>query len=463
MRGWIAGCFGLLVASVAVHCGNGNGANFGDAGGDDDADVDATAPNDDGGIGFADSSVEAAPPCQGLQCQVVTCGGNAHTTISGYVYDPGGNNPLYDILVYVPTFPNDPLPAITHGMSCDTCAAKIDNAMATALTDYTGHFVIQDAPVGANIPLVVQVGKWRRKFTMANVAQCVDNAYPNPSTPADRMRLPAKQSEGDMPLIALSTGCDPMDDLFKKVGIDPSEFTAANGTGMVHVYQGNASDFDPTGSTSAYTFWNTLSEMEKYDIIINACECSPYPRQQGYANLDTYLNGGGRFFGSHYHINFFTGNTTSGTDTVPADLKSSADWAPQFAGSCGTGPYDIDTTFPKGKAMADWMFNIFPTQAYGVLTPTSGCIVPDILGTVTGVSQQWIYSTSSKDPAYISINTPTTAQPQDRCGRAVLSDLHVGTTGSTLEEQEAALEFMFFDLAACVEDDNTTPTPPSPN
>ena len=199
---------------------------------------------------------------------------------------------------------------------------------------------------------------------MANVAACVDNAYPNSTTPANRMRLPAKQSEGDMPLIAFATGCDPMDALFKKVGIDPAEFTAATGTGMVHVYQGNDSDFPVTGSTSAYTFWNSLTEMEKYDIVINECECSPYPRQNGYTNLDTYLNGGGRFFGSHYHINFFTGLQSSGSpDPVPADMKNAASWEPAWGG-CMSGPFDIDTTFPKGKAMADWMKNLFPTAAY---------------------------------------------------------------------------------------------------
>jgi hypothetical protein len=464
VRDLMMGC-AVLVLGGLVACG-GNGSYFGDGGPNaDGGDTDATVPvNDSGNPIFGDVSTEAAPPCQGLQCQVVSCGGNTHTTISGTVYDPAGKNPLYNILVYVPTFPNDPLPAITHGMSCDTCAAKITNAMATALTDAKGHFTIVDAPVGNNIPIVVQVGKWRRKFTLASTSSCVDNAYPDPPTPADRLRLPAKQSEGDMPLIAYATGCDPMDSLLKKIGIDASEFTGESGTGMVHVYQGKSTTINPSGSTSAYTFWDDLTAMEKHDIIINACECSPYPRDKGYANLDTYLNGGGRFFGSHYHINFFTGNLTSGgPDPVPADMKSAANWAPSFATSCGNGPYAIDTTFPKGKAMADWLFNIFPNQSYGVFTPTSSCIVPDILGTVNGISQQWIYSTSSKDPAYVSINTPTAAQPADRCGRAGVTDLHVGSTSSTLEQQEAALEFMFFDLAACVQDDNTAPQPPAPN
>ncbi len=458
VRGWIAGAVCILFGVLAANCGT-NSSGFGDAGNGADGGegLDSTTPpQNDSGFTFGDVAAEAAPPCQGLQCQVQNCGGSAHTTISGTVYDPAGNNPLYNILVYIPTFPSNPLPAITHGMSCDTCAAKIDNAMATALTDAKGHFTITDAPVGQNIPIVVQVGKWRRKLVIPTVNACVDNVpFPTSNAPANRLRLPAKQSEGDMPLIAYATGCDPMDSLLKKIGIDAAEFTAEKAGGMVEVYQGNSSTIDPPGSTSAYTFWDDATDMERHDIVMNACECSPYPRNNGYANLDTYLNGGGRFFGSHYHINFFADSSAA------ADLKSAGTW--NEWGSCGSAPYDIDTTFPKGKAMADWMNNIFPTAPYGQVAITSGCMVEDIHAATSGIAQQWIYESGTKYPGYISINTPTTKQPQDRCGRAVLTDLHVGTTGTTLEQQEAALEFMFFDLAACVQSDSSTPQPPSPN
>jgi hypothetical protein len=466
LRGWIVGAACVLFGAVVpiAGCGTTN-SGFGDGGpGADGGDNDSTVPTLDGGNPFGDVSTEAAPQCQGLQCQVQNCG-SGHTTISGTVYDPAGNNPLYNILVYIPTFPSNPLPAITHGMSCDTCAAKIDNAMATALTDAKGHFTITDAPVGQNIPIVVQVGKWRRKMTIPSVAACVDNVpFPTTNTPANRLRLPAMQSEGDMPLIAFDTGCDPMEDLIKKVGVAASEFTSPSGTGMVHVYQGKyPNTAGVTSPGDSYLFWDNLTEMEKYDIIINACECSPYPRDKGYANLDTFLNGGGRFFGSHYHINFFTGLQLSGSpDPVPADMKAAANWSPAW-GSCMSGPFDIDTTFPKGKAMADWMQNLFPTSTYGTVAISGGCMVKDILGTVSGISQQWIYDNPSKAPGYISINTPTAQPPANRCGRAVLTDLHVGTTSTTLEQQEAALEFMFFDLAACVQSDSSNPQPPSPN
>ena len=40
--------------------------------------------------------------------------------------------------------------------------------------------------------------------------------------------------------------------------------------------------------------------------------------------------------------------------------------------------------------------------------------------------------------------------------------LHVGSGGGAMIEQEAALEFILFDLSSCVQDDNQPPAPPPP-
>jgi hypothetical protein len=80
-----------------------------------------------------------------------------------------------------------------------------------------------------------------------------------------------------------------------------------------------------------------------------------------------------------------------------------------------------------------------------------------------GISQLDL-SDRRRQRAYISFNTPTNVPPDKRCGRAIANDIHVGNGFlTTMTEQEAALEFMFFDLAACVIADDTIPVPPTPN
>ena len=86
------------------------------------------------------------------------------TTVKGTVYDPGGKLPLYNVMVYVPNAPLDPL---VEGVSCDKCGTIASGQpVASALTDASGNFTMQDVPVGANIPVVVQTGKWRRQTTL---------------------------------------------------------------------------------------------------------------------------------------------------------------------------------------------------------------------------------------------------------------------------------------------------------
>ena len=94
-----------------------------------------------------------------------TCTGATKTTISGVVYDPAGVNPLYNVIVYVPS---GPLPSLANGVSCDRCGAQV-NAPLRVRADRHAGALHDDARAGAvttNVPLVMQVGKWRRQITI---------------------------------------------------------------------------------------------------------------------------------------------------------------------------------------------------------------------------------------------------------------------------------------------------------
>lgn len=438
----------LFAAVLLVGCGSKHGGPFDDDGG---SGLDGDTLDDGSDFLNGDASSEAAPPCVNLECQQVNCGGGGSTTVSGTVWDPAGNNGIYNVIVYVPNAAVDP---VKHGPVCDKCDQVSGKPIVTALTDVKGNFVLKNVPSGSNIPLVIQIGKFRRQFKIPTVVACVDTKMP-----AKSLLLPKNKSQGDMPKMAMSTGCDPIDSLMKKIGIDAAEFTNENQNGMVHVFTGKNGAMITTGQTDAYAFWGDYSRMSKYDILLNNCECSPYPRATNgpaYDNLKKFLDTGGRFFGSHYHVNWFADSA------APMEFQQAAQWYEW--GSCGSPPWVIDTSFPKGKAMSDWMHIIFPNSPVGQVAITSGCMVADILGTYMNKSQRWIYAQNMSSVGYVSINTPLAKMPDDRCGRAVLTDLHVGVSGgNTLAEQEAALEFMFFDLSSCVQNDMNAPQPPPPD
>ncbi|MDB4943866.1 MAG: Tryptophan synthase alpha chain [Labilithrix sp.] len=455
---------GLCFATaVVVACGSSTPRDF-----TDEPDGSVTPGGEDGSVHFVQDDGNAKPACVNLGCKQVECTGGATTSISGIVMDPAGKNPVYNVVVYVP---NAPLTDIKHGAVCDSCGgAPISGSpLVTTLTDATGHFTLKNVPVMADLPVVLQIGKWRRQITLSTKpTQCQDSAITDP----DRLRLPRNKSEGDLPLIALTAGCDPIHTLIQKIGIDKSEFTTPSGGGMVHAYAGR--DYtvpDVPGQPDAYAFWGNLGEMMKYDIIINECECSPYKRDTkgpAYANMAAYLDAGGRVFNSHYHLNFFASDNATSVGASP-ELSNAAEWNLfSNGGGGGTAPFLIDTTFPKGKAMDDWLDNLktatgwpkFKTTPKGQIETSN---VGDIKGAKPGLSQRWIYPSSGESVVYVSINTPTAKPEAERCGRAVATDLHVGSgSTTTMTEQEAALEFMFFDLASCVIPDGDPPVAPGP-
>ncbi|HKQ70827.1 MAG TPA: carboxypeptidase regulatory-like domain-containing protein [Polyangiaceae bacterium] len=443
-----------------------------------------------GGYAIAD----AGPPraCVGLGCERAgctagpckqkPCEGATRTTISGYVYDPAGKVPLYNVIVYVP---NGPVAPFTPGATCDRCSTSAINAAASALTDTKGHFVIDDAPIGAKIPLVVQVGKWRRQLEIANVPRCVETAIAD----KELTRLPRNKAEGNIPLIAITTGgADSMECLPLRMGIDPKEFTNASGNGRIHLFKGHDNPpqtatgaFDATGGstvlTDATTLWNDVNALKKYDMVILSCEGEIYeetkPMTARQALYD-YESLGGRVFASHWHHIWFSGG--------PQPVPTIGNW------QHGPNPIDpidatVNVSFPKGKALSEWLVTVGASMTPGTLQIQKAR--DDIDSVNPAAATEWISLENTRvgnvaeqhTVEFLSFNAPIGVPEEQQCGRAVFNDMHVSeSTGDTpggaypgscmpgdLSNQEKVLEFLLFDLSSCVRRDDQPPVPPVVN
>ncbi len=437
---------------------------------------------DDGGTPIIDGE-----PCVGLSCFQVDCPGGGTTSISGTVYMPNGTLPLYGATVYVPAGTVGPL---ADGAQCDRCGTVLSGgSLVQTDTDTHGNFLLTDMPATTNVPLVIQVGKWRRQITIPTVGECVDTTLASTET-----RLPRNQSEGDIPLMALTTGgADSLECLLRKIGLDDTEFGTTGSNTRVHLFAGGNSasangtatlgsnKFDAaTGGANfatATSLWgdaaqaeaDIVARLDNYDVVLLSCE--GYDNSDGITDkpanvvsaMKSYADLGGRVFASHWH-NYWLSDAAPdpwGAPTLNFDFT-------------GTNPPDpttaaINTGFDKGADLADWLAFVDPTGTAGRIDlAESRNTLPTVDETKV---DRWIYLDNlgggDTSVQYASFTTPLEVEPVDRCGRAVFSDIHVSsgdtsapnlafpsqsctTSVTDLTPQEKVLAFMIFDIASCV-------------
>jgi hypothetical protein len=278
-------------------------------------------------------------------------------------------------------------------------------------------------------------------------------------------------AEGNLPRIALSTGsADPFFCLLRRLGIDDKEYGIAGSSARIHFYQGaNGSNQYDNGfgaspganfPVASNTLWN--DGWSDYDMVLMSCEGDEYPSpKNGHrVALRDYIDVGGRAFATHYHYNWFQGD-------APADLQSVATFTSDF--STFDNLVDIDQTFPKGVALAEWMDFVDGSSPFGQFMVEDGR--RHTLSVDTNLARIWVRYENTTE--YFSFNAPIGAPAEQQCGRMVHTDIHVSTgagdpnddfpgacSNASLTEQEKALIFMFFDLSACLIPDDEPPCPP---
>ncbi len=417
-------------------------------------------PTDAGGYTLSQNTVTAE--CNGLQCFQVQCPGNGTTSISGVVYDPSGLRPVSGALVMIPNGPVPPLPSGVNGTS-DCSNNTLPKAISYAFTAANGSFTLTNVPVKSNLPVLIQIGRWRREITV-NPVSCS-----NVAVPASLSRLPKTQAEGNIPKIALRTaGCDAFECLLRRIGIADSEFTNPGGTGRVHLYRTGGGKKINNSTPDTGALLNDVNVTKGYDLVMLPCDCgSEYNTQSNTrrTNLQTYANLGGRVFTSHW-----------GREWVE---HTSWAFVAQWYGGGTCGDYGcknpmvghIDTSFARGLAFQQWM------NAVGIAGTTFN-ISPmriDVRKLLSSQAIRWVYGWSDNNPGAhpgapdavpdFTFDTPLNIPDSQKVGRVMYTDMHLadpsGSPGGTfpggcnnptgnISSQEKAAEYLLFDLGGCV-------------
>lgn len=455
----------LAILLPAVGCGddapaplgNGGGGNVGNGG----SGVGNRASGGDaveGGAGGADAGAShggagdaGAPDGGGTDAGGATsiCNDGKGAVITGRVFAPNGELPLGGVTVYVPSSTVDLPP---EGAGCFRCGGAFSGVpIARAVTDADGYFELTNAPVGEEVPLVVQTGKWRRTLSLS-VADCQGNAADEAAT-----RLPAKRSEGHLPSIALASGGeDTLECLLRKLGIDDTEFSITPDAGRVQLFQAKGGIAALAGVADsellpADVVWSDAERLGVFDLVLLGSEPDANAAAKPPAALSAvhdYLSAGGRVLLQHFQSYFVSAGaeelSSLATFTASTNLPSPT-------------TLTVDTANARGSALSASLTAADPEASPGSLSVTGG---KNSVSAVASPAVRLLYSSTPKTVQAFSVDLPTSGDKAG-CGRLTQTDLLTGSgdtiadfpsgcTSTELNAQERALAYLIFDLGACV-------------
>jgi hypothetical protein len=383
------------------------------------------------------TAIDAATDGPDDQCAAM---GLPPTSLVGKVYAPNGTLALYNAAVYVPSGPLAPIP---DGVGPPTCVSGAP--LALTHSDETGLFQLDHVRSG-DVPLVVQIGKWRREHvTVHNVQACMVN-----NVQADDTRLPKLASEGSIPHIAITTGAaDTIECIGRDLGLAATEIgTGSSATAHVRLYnQNGAASLGPDPLPPA-TDLDSAAELAKYDLVMRGCAGSAVAPGSGAPDLlQAWTNAGGWAFLEHYGATWLV--------AAPAPWPNLATFNVAGGGANGSGTVFVDTTPPIGQAMAQWLV------AVGISTTPGSFIAQNYRSLCTGIDAQQATRRLYLDPALGSGSSDIQSFTWEAAmgGRVTFNDIHVSgnaigsasypTECLTPYPQESVIMFQMLETPTC--------------
>jgi hypothetical protein len=285
------------------------------------------------------------------------------STLTGFVYDPANNLPVYNALVYAPVGTvQTRRPASTGELRM-----RRPPAYASTYTGIDGSFTLPRVPSGANVTIVVQLGKWQRASPSRSPPLHVSN------TLASHLTLPSTRAEGNIPRFAVDTGgVDAMECVLLKMGIasDRVHGPRHDGSGVptaagrVHLYEGHAETgiggtTDPTGGQIIDNNTPAEDAISSRLASVERVRRHPLPLQgrRGALQRRERLSerprqparrtgtSGGRFTTHYSYVWLFQNGAYENTATWEVN---NAAYTQEFTGF-------IDTSFATGATLSTWL------------------------------------------------------------------------------------------------------------
>lgn len=415
------------------------------------------------------------PPCEGLACFQAKCTGTDETIVTGVVTAPNGKDPIREAIVYVPTggAPEEFPPLV----ACDVCSSPVGGKPVTMTqTDVDGTFELRRVPVTMNTPIVIQKGRWRKVVNL-NVAKCERQGIT-----AEQGRLPKDRTEGVIPQMAVAVGkWDAIECVLKHVGLSEREYGAPGTSKAVHLYDNDDGGSGTPGGVSVDDLLRNFNRMLQYQIIFLNCSDQTYSRAllkdaQVIKNLTDYVTRGGRLYVTDWSYDFIQQVPAFApficyNDDKPCTVTTPHGFAEATVG-LRTGNQtqfyaDVDQTTREGKALAQWLTKLSRPVSGGKVR------IDDRVGSYVLVRQMaqdlakhpstvWLSAELSGQRRPVSMTFDYPPGP-NACGRVLYSSYHTREHDdhtvqfprycptTDMLPQEQVLEFLLFELGACVQ------------